>query len=206
MIRILADEVIGAEQALLEAAYRLRHRVFVEERGWSGLAKPDGLERDHWDLAGESVHFLDVEAGEVMGYARLLPSDGLIPAIRTQAKVAAIAGRPAGIKGVGRLCVGRSMRGGSKIMNPASHILIAICEHALENRIAELFCETDPTFLVLLRILGFRVTFLEKAMEYYGKPMQLAVIEMSEASLETCRKRLALEGNALIQRFSPLLK
>jgi hypothetical protein len=36
--------------------------------------------------------------------------------------------------------------------------------------------------------------------------MQLAVIEMSEASLETCRKRLALEGNALIQRFGTLLK
>jgi acyl-homoserine lactone synthase len=206
VIRILKGKPTGDDRALLEEAYRLRHRVFVEERGWTALARPDGLERDGWDEAGESVHFLNVEEGELTGYARLLPSDGLIPAIRTDAKAAAIAARPAGIRGVGRLCVGRSMRGGSKIVNPASHILIAMSQYALENRIPELFCETDPTFLVLLRILGFRVTFLEKPMDYYGKPMQLAVIEMSEASLETCRKRLALEGNALIQRFGTLLK
>lgn len=203
MIHVLEGKVGDADLELLDAAYRLRHRVFVEERGWSELARPDGRECDGWDETGESIHFLDVEGGEVRGYARLVPQDGLFPVIRTAEKVAAIAGRP-GIRGVGRLCVARATRGGSKIVNPASHILVAVCEYALGHAVPELFCETDPTFLILLRVLGFRVTLIGKPMMYCGKPMQLAIIEMSSASLETCRKRLSLEGNALLQRFSGL--
>ena len=33
----------------MERAYRLRHQVFVEEMGWTDLAKPDGREIDQFD-------------------------------------------------------------------------------------------------------------------------------------------------------------
>lgn len=200
VIRIIEPAEAGQHVVLLDEAFRLRHRIFVEERGWNWLAQPDGRERDQVDEQGQAVHFLALEGADLTGYARMMSPDGLIPAIRTEEKLLAIAARP-GIRGVGRLCVAATTRGGSKVVNPASHILVAMCEYALAHSTPELFAETDPSLLVLLRILGFRVTFIGRPMDYYGKPMQLAVIAMSQASLDICRQRLNLDGSSLLRRF-----
>ena len=57
----------------MEQAYRLRHKIFVEEMGWTDLAKPDGREIDQFDTK-HAVHMLYIEHGKVLGYQRLLPS------------------------------------------------------------------------------------------------------------------------------------
>jgi hypothetical protein len=55
--------------------HRWRHLIYVEERGWSDLRKPDGLERDQFDTAA-AVHLLAMEGGEVVGGSRLMPASG----------------------------------------------------------------------------------------------------------------------------------
>lgn len=45
--------ITGANRHLYEpellAHFQLRHEIYVVERNWSNLARPDGLERDQFD-------------------------------------------------------------------------------------------------------------------------------------------------------------
>jgi len=58
---------------LWEAVHRLRYKIFVEEMGWSDLARPDRLEIDQFDH-DEAEHHLVIRNGELAGYQRMLPT------------------------------------------------------------------------------------------------------------------------------------
>ncbi len=49
MIHIVTASDFDAYRDRLEQAWRLRHRIFVEEMGWSAIARPDGREIDEFD-------------------------------------------------------------------------------------------------------------------------------------------------------------
>lgn len=59
----------------MEQVWRLRHRVFVEGKGWTDLARPDGREIDQFDTTS-AIHFLLIRGGKVIAYSRLLPTTG----------------------------------------------------------------------------------------------------------------------------------
>ena len=73
MIHIVSPENEYHYRDEMEQAFRLRYRVFVEERGWRALAKPDGREIDQFDNE-HAVHMLYIEHGTVLGYQRMLPT------------------------------------------------------------------------------------------------------------------------------------
>jgi predicted GNAT family N-acyltransferase len=75
MIHIVTSDNLYLFKDEMEQAYRLRHRIFVEEMKWSDLAKPDGREIDQFDDE-HAVHMLYVESGKVLGYQRMLPTSG----------------------------------------------------------------------------------------------------------------------------------
>jgi len=199
MIHIVTPETAPTHHDLLEQAYRLRHRIFVEERGWTAWTKPDGRERDEYDPGG-IISFLAMGQGRVAGYARLVPGGGMNKEVITQEKIAALTSRPQ-FCGLGRFCVCTENRGGKKTKNLASALLLSLLGYALENDIPEIFCETDPNFLILLRFLGLRVEFVGKPMPYYGRTMLMGIIEVTEQGLETCRDRLNINDPQLGERM-----
>src|ERR1700744_2144378 len=73
MLHMVDADNIHEYQAEMDQAYRLRHRVFVEERGWADLARSDGREIDQFDTP-DAVHMLYIDEGAVIGYQRMLPS------------------------------------------------------------------------------------------------------------------------------------
>jgi acyl-homoserine lactone synthase len=69
--------VVGAHNApryarQLESYHRWRHLIYVEERGWNDLRRPDRLERDQFDTE-DAVHLLALQDGEVVGASRMIP-------------------------------------------------------------------------------------------------------------------------------------
>lgn len=58
---------------LLDRAFRMRHDIFVEEKGWEDLRRTDGLERDQFDDE-HAVHHVLLHDDEIVGYQRLLPT------------------------------------------------------------------------------------------------------------------------------------
>lgn len=61
---------------VLKAMFRMRYRIFVEEKGWALPGIKDGVERDAFDTE-ETVYFVERGAnGAVLACARLNPTTG----------------------------------------------------------------------------------------------------------------------------------
>jgi len=67
MIHVVTPENEHFYRDEMDQAYRLRHKVFVEEMGWKNMAKPDGREMDQFDTK-HAVNMLYIEGGNVLGY------------------------------------------------------------------------------------------------------------------------------------------
>ncbi len=141
----------------MEQVFRLRHQIFVEERGWHDLAKPDGREIDQFDTP-HAVHVLAIEDGEVQGYSRLLPttrphllSDVLPELCEVE--------RPSGhqIWEWSRQAISRSQRSRGKFLNPVIVSLMSgMVEWGLAHGISQFVVEVPPIYVLHLIQLHFR--------------------------------------------------
>jgi acyl-homoserine lactone synthase len=59
--------------ALIDRAFRFRHAIFVEEKGWEEIRRPDGREHDRFDCK-DTIHHICFCGDEIAGYQRLLPT------------------------------------------------------------------------------------------------------------------------------------
>lgn len=73
MLKIIQGIGRDGRHSELEAAFRLRHKIFVDEARWTDLRKPDGLERDEFDDE-HAVHMLLYSGTDLIGYQRMLPT------------------------------------------------------------------------------------------------------------------------------------
>lgn len=73
MIRLVTGSADPRHQDLLEEHYRLRHDIFVGERGWITLARADGREIDAYDTQ-QTIYVLALDEDHVVGGYRFLPT------------------------------------------------------------------------------------------------------------------------------------
>jgi len=59
----------------LEQYFRRRYDVFVRERGWKNLERPDGRDIDQFDTE-DAIHLLAIDKHQVIGGVRMNPSMG----------------------------------------------------------------------------------------------------------------------------------
>jgi acyl-homoserine lactone synthase len=176
---------------LMEQAYRLRYKVFVEEKGWLYKQNEERRDFDEIDAGGECVYFLALEGAKVIGHARLVPSTATNPIIRTTEKIKLLQSRPS-IMGFSLVCIEPDMRGGPKAKAISGQLLLAACDYALENGLAELFIETDPSFFILLRLLGFSLEVHDRGMDIYGAKTAFGIVSIDEKAVASCRKKMNL--------------
>ncbi|AWN38176.1 acyl-homoserine-lactone synthase [Methylobacterium radiodurans] len=159
MIHIVTAENAPRYAEALEQAWRLRHRVFVEEKGWSDLARPDGREIDGFDDA-HALHMLAIEAGTVVGYQRMLPTTR--PYLLTEVLSELCEVEPPRSPHVWewtRYAVERGHRDRGRILSPVgSALLTGIVEWGLESGVDAIVIEMNPLWLLRLVQLHFRVT------------------------------------------------
>jgi acyl-homoserine lactone synthase len=58
---------------MIEQSYRIRHDIYVNWRGWKGLARPDGREIDQFDNE-DAKYLIWADGAEVVGGARFVPT------------------------------------------------------------------------------------------------------------------------------------
>ncbi len=73
MLKIVYGKDIERHHELMSDVFRFRHRIFVEEKGWSDLANPLGEESDQFDDE-HTVHQILLHDDEIIGYQRLIPT------------------------------------------------------------------------------------------------------------------------------------
>jgi len=73
MLMVIPGSDVSRHATLMDRAFRFRHAIFVEEKGWEELRHPDGCERDRFDDA-HAIHQICVRGDDIVGYQRLLPT------------------------------------------------------------------------------------------------------------------------------------
>ncbi len=182
--------VIGAENAhlyreALDDAYRLRHRVFVEERRWMALEKPDGREIDQFDTPS-AVHFAVLRNDRVAGYCRLLPTirphllDSVYPWLCER-------GDPpvgAHVFEWTRYCVAREWRYGSALSDVGSELIVGVFEYCLDNGITSLSLQGDPMWMTRFHELGCEVRPLGLPQTIDNETVMAFTLRLSNRSLQ----------------------
>lgn len=124
MIHIVTRANAFQYSEAMEQVWRLRHDLFVVEKGWRDLAKQDGREIDQFDTPS-AIHFLAMESATVVGYGRLLPTTR--PHLRSEVMPQLCEGdfpRGADTWEWTRQAVARSHRARGKAVNPVSISLL----------------------------------------------------------------------------------
>lgn len=62
-------------ETVLDDYFRLRHQIYVTERGWKELERSDGREIDQFDTP-RTIYLIALEGRRVVGSHRLVPTDG----------------------------------------------------------------------------------------------------------------------------------
>lgn len=139
---------LADQAAEVEAALRLRHRVFVEEMGAHSDSAAAGIEQDRFDAHCQHLILLDRDrepAEAVVGAYRLLAGEAALagPGFYSAGEfdLGPLEARAGTCLEVGRTCVEKSYRGG-----PAGQILWAgLAQYVFANQVELLFgCASYP--------------------------------------------------------------
>jgi len=196
-----ANRHLYADQ--IEDHYRRRHEIYVGERGWMDLDRPDGREVDQFDNQ-DAVYLLALEGNKVVGGSRLVPT--LSPHLISDVfpDMAAIRGIPCGedIYEWTRIFVVPERREENSYSQVGSQVMCAIQELALEEGIERLTaivemwwlqrffdCGWDPQPLGLPRLLD-------------GSYAMAIEMKVSDIALNTTREFRNVTGPCL-ERHGP---
>lgn len=198
MIHVVTAENINQYRDAMEQAWRLRHSVFVEEKGWSALRKDDGREIDQFDDM-HAVHMLHIDNGEVTGYQRMLPS--MRPHLLTSVMPELCDGDfPVGphVWEWTRYCVVRSQRDRGKMLSPIGNMLLSgIVEWGLQSGVSKIIIEMNPIWMLRLVQLHFRVTPLGMPQQIDGESIMAVTAGFTRQTLQRLRETRG-DANAAI--------
>jgi acyl-homoserine lactone synthase len=188
------------EKELLDY-YRVRHQIFVGERGWKQVARPDGLEKDQFDT-NDAIYILGIENGSVYGGARLVPT--VKPHLLSEvfphlASVHSVPREP-GVFEWTRIFVVKAKREGRNAGQTAGTVICGLLEFCLEEGIYALSGVIDAWWLPRFHDMGWTVRPLGLP-ELVDKDWVVAVVmPIDDETLRKTRAFHGIEGPVLIRR------
>ena len=198
MLQIVTHSDTSVGATLLDQAFRLRHKVFVEEKGWSDLQHENGRETDRFDDR-YAIHMLYIEAGRVIGYQRMLPTTR--PHLLSEVLAELCEGeRPVGpnIWEWTRYCVEPAHRERGRKLSPVANALLSgIVEWGLGTGVDSIVIEMNPLWLLRLVQLHFQVTPLGVPRLINGEETVAVVAKFDERTLDRLRETRGLTSGAI---------
>jgi acyl-homoserine lactone synthase len=184
----------------LDEYFRARHEVYVGERGWTELAKPDGREIDQFDLPS-TTYLLAIKNGQVVGGHRLVPTLGptMMADVFPQLAMRPLVRSPAAYE-LSRIFVKREHRGESAPPSVESVVLAGTMEFALSEDIREFTIVMETWWLPRLQQIGWRTRPLGLPVNINGMNTIGVVISNSKEALEETRRVRSVPGKVLVRR------
>lgn len=168
----------------MKAACKLRHDVFVEEKGWEDLRQEDGLETDQFDT-DNALHMLKYDKDELVGYQRLLPttSKTLLSDVYPYLCDDDLPCDPA-IWEWTRFAVRKDYRKGIKKLSPTGNALLSgVVEWGLENGVHSILIQMNPVWIMQLIQFHFRTLPLGIPHKLSGENVIAVVASFDERTL-----------------------
>lgn len=172
---------------VIEQHYRVRHDIFVDERPWNTLRKPDGREIDSYDNE-DSVYLLALEDRRVVGGHRLYPTTKPTMMSEVFPHLAKVRGCPADalVWEWSRYFVVRERRDGAINLE----LMAAVQEFCLDQGIAQVSAIMETWWLPRFHEAGFVVTPLGLPALVEGAATMAATIDIRQETLDTLHARI----------------
>jgi acyl-homoserine lactone synthase len=179
----------------LEQWFRLRHAVFVGERGWTALARPDGRDIDAYDDE-HAIYLLAIDAGRVVGGQRLYPTlrPHMISEVFPHLVARDIPAGPTVFEWT-RYFVVKERRMG----RTDCRLLAALQAFCLEEGITHVTAVVEMWWLPRWQQAGFRAKPLGLPQPVEGQPTVAALIEISEESRSAALRVGGLRPSSLVR-------
>lgn len=198
MLHLVTSGNCNVYREELDRAFRLRHKVFVEEKGWTDLRRDDGRETDSFDDE-HTVHMLYIEEGHVIGYQRMLPTTR--PHLLSEVMPELCEGeRPVGpnIWEWTRYCVEPGHRERGRMLSPVANVLLSgIVEWGLDTGVDTIVIEMNALWLLRLVQLHFRVTPLGVPHLINGEETVAVTAKFDERTLDRLREARGVSSGAI---------
>jgi acyl-homoserine lactone synthase len=185
---------------VIEQHFRLRHEIFVEERRWETLRKPDGREIDSYDNE-DTIYLLALEGRRVVGGHRLYPTTKPSMIGEIFPHLAAVRGYPMDplIWEWSRYFIVRDRREGALNLE----LMTAVQEFCLDQGIVQISAVMETWWLPRFHEAAFVVTPLGLPALIEGAWTMAALLDVSHETLGALRERTGLAS--IVRREGPRL-
>ena len=200
MIHVISAANRHLYEDVLEEHFRIRHDIFVEERQWETLRKPDKREVDSFDNE-DTIYLLALEGRRVIGGHRLYPTTKPSMMSEIFPHLADVRGYPSDplIWEWSRYFIVRDRRDG----NLNLQLMAAVQEFCLAEGIAKISAIMETWWLPRFQEAGFVVTPLGLPALVENAWTMAALIDVSRETLRAINERTGL--SSVIQRQGPHL-
>lgn len=200
MIHVISAANHHLYEDVLEEHFRIRHDIFVEERQWETLRKPDKREVDSFDNE-DTIYLLALEGRRVIGGHRLYPTTKPSMMSEIFPHLAEVRGCPSDplVWEWSRYFIVRNRRDG----NLNLRLMAAVQEFCLAEGIAKISAIMETWWLPRFQEAGFVVTPLGLPALVENAWTMAALIDVSRDTLRALNERTGL--SSVIQRQGPHL-
>jgi acyl-homoserine lactone synthase len=185
----------------LDLHFRLRHEVFVKERGWKDFDRDGVYEKDQYDN-DDATYLISVDEREnVVGSFRLYPT--VLPHMLSEQFPAMIDGavlRRIDILELTRLAICRNQRGTQTYFE----LFLALQEYCLEQGISGATNLVRTHRIPVVQKAGMNIIPLGLSREIDGEMCTAALLEVSEDVLQRMRKISGISTTVMEDRERPL--
>jgi len=192
----------------LDQHHRIRHDIYVGERKWMDLERPDGREIDQFDT-DHAVYLLGIEPGKgVVGGSRLVPT--LQPHLMSEVfpELANMRGLPRApdIFEWTRIFVIPAKREGGRLCKAAGIVYCGILEFCLSQGVRQLSVVCEAYWIPRLTGLGWNPVLLGMPIEKDGMTIVGITCDMTEEALAKTREIYEIEGSVMASEVVPFTR
>jgi acyl-homoserine lactone synthase len=197
MIHVISFANRSMYEGVIERHYQLRHKIFVEERGWKTLARPDRREVDSYDNV-DTVYMLAMEGERIIGGHRLYPTVKPTMVEEVFPELASVRGIPSDptIWEWSRFFVVPERRDGRLNLE----LMAAVQELCLDEGIEHVSAVMETWWLPRFQQAGFKVHPLGLPAIVENEWTMAALIEISTQTLDHVRSLAGINGSVLERR------
>jgi acyl-homoserine lactone synthase len=198
MIHVITSANRHLYQQELLAHHRLRHEIYVVERKWENLARPDYLERDEFD--GEAASYiLAIDDERVVGGSRLIPTTEPHLLSEVFPYLAAVRGLPRGreIYEWTRMFVIKERREGRNMGRTAGTVICGVLEHCLDLGVTDLTALVEMWWLPRFHDMGWKLRPLGLPELISGEWSVAVQMPIDSRTLESTRTFHNITGSVL---------
>lgn len=182
----------------MDQYFRIRHEIYVGERGWSDVARPDEREIDQFDT-DRAVHLLGIHPhlGVVAG-SRLVPTlaPHLLSDVFPQLAADGVP-RAEDVFEWTRIFVVPTLREPNRPSRAAGIVYCGILEFCLFRHIRRLSVVCETYWIPRLAGLGWQPQPLGPVMEHNGEEIVGLILEMTQSALMRTRQFYAIDRPVL---------